>query len=405
MKYPGFRLISGNGSRTPREADQLDHFLVGTDPILLASLQEDEGRRQRKRRHAQGLAGLLGLAFVISCSLWAVGLTRLLPGGSAAGMSESAQVRLLLDEGLRLNSEGEHLEAMDRFRLATELAPDSADAWAEMGNCELHIFQTASAEKAFKRALSLDPGHSRARHGLGNLYLRRGEEQKAEKVWLRGEGLDHQLGRLYLLQGRFKEAAARLEPLVEESPDEELLQRMAHAARSESLEPSLRSMLEPAPTGRSSWADLGWRLRTKERFTDAAEAFNKAIAVHPDDVNALGGLGLTLLDLQQAREGRSYFERALKLDNDHLMSLDGLANSLKIEGRTEEAIAVWQTVSTLYPGVSEGTKGLAWTYYERGDYSHAAVYLARLATKYPNDTQAIAALNVAVEKMVPGRID
>lgn len=405
MKYPGFRLISGNTSRTPREADRLDHFLVDTDPILLASLQEDEGRRQRKKR-AQALAGLLGLAIVISSCLWALGITRLLPGASSSrNPLESNQIRLLLEEGIRLASDGEYLEAMNRFHLATELVPGSADAWAELGNCLLHNFQTVSAEEAYKRALALNPEHRKARHGLGNLYLRQGKEQKAEQVWLRGEGLDLQLARLYLLQGRFQEAVGRLEPLVEESPGEELLHRMAQAARSESLEPSLRSMLEPSPTGRSSWADLGWRLRMEERYPEAAEAFGKAAALHPEDVNALSGLGLTLLDMQQAREGRIYFERALKLDHDHLVSLDGLANCLKIEGRTEEAIAVWQKVSTLYPGVSEGTKGLAWTYYERGDYGHAAVYLARLATKYPHDTQAIAALNVAVEKMVPGRLD
>lgn len=404
-RHKGFKLLRGGFGRKATEADRLDSFLVDTDPFLIASLQEEEGQRQRKRL-VWGLSGLLGIAIVVSSSLWAVGLTRLLPGEAAAsGLLESDQVRLLLDEGLRLTSEGEHLEAMDRFRLATELAPGSADAWVALGNCQLHNFQATAAEKAFKRALALDPEHLKARHGLGTLYLRQGKEQKAEKVLLHGEGLSFQLARLYLLQGRFKEAAARLDPLVEESPGEELLQRMAHAARDERLEPSLRSMLEPSPTGRSSWADLGWRLRMKERYAEAADAFSKAVAVHPDDVNALSGLGLTLLDMQQAREGRIYFERALKLDHDHLTSLNGLANCLKVEGRPEEAIAVWQTVSTLYPGVSDGTKGLAWTYYERGDYRHAAVYLARLATKYPNDTQAIAALNVAVEKMVPGRVD
>lgn len=400
----GFKLLRGGFGRQATEAERLDSFLVDTDPFLIASLQKEEGQRQRKRL-AWGLSGLLGLAIVVSSSLWVAGLTRFLPGGS--GSLRPDQVRLLLEEGVRLTSEGESLEGMDRFRLATELAPGSADVWAEMGNGHLHNFQTASAEEVFKRALSLDPEHPRALHGLGTLYLRQGKEQKAEKVWLRGEGqdLELQLARLYLLQGRFKEAAVLLNPWVEESPGKELLRRMARAARSENLEPGLRSMLEPSPAGRSSWTDLGWRLRMEKRYPEAAEAFSKAVAVHPDDVNALSGLGHTLADMQQPREGRSYFERALKLDHDHLMSLNGLANCLKVEGRTEEAIAVWKTVSTLYPGVSDGTKGLAWTYYERGDYRHAAVYLARLATKYPNDAQAIAALNVAVEKMIPGRVD
>lgn len=406
MKHPGFRLISGNSSRIPREADRLDSFLVDTDPFLIASLQKEEGQRQRKKL-VWGLAGLLGLAAAVS-SLGVFGFSRLMPEEAATGSSaESDQVRLLIDEGIRLESEDEYTEAMDRFRLALELAPTSADAWAEIGNCQLHNFQTFPAEQAFKRALALAPDHPRALHGLGILYVRRGEERKAEEVFLRGGGrvggLNLQLARLYLLQGRFEEAAPRLEKLVEESPDNQLLHRMAHAAEAWKLPPSLRSMLEPSPIGRSRWADLGWRLHMEKRYEQAADAFGKAVALHPDDVNALSGLGLTLLDMNRAREGRGYFERALSIDRDHLMSLNGLANCLKVEGRTEEAIAVWQTVSELYPGVSDGTKGLAWTYYERGDYSQAAVYFAQLATKYPNDTQAIAALNVAVEKMVPGR--
>lgn len=399
-KHKGFRLISGSATRTLWEGDRLDSFLVDTDPFLIASLQKEEGQRQRKRL-VWGLSGLLGLVALVS-SLAAVSYSRLAPGETLAGPAESDQVRPLIEEGIRLTSEGEYMEAMDRLRLALELAPNSADAWAEVGNWHLHNFQTFSAEEAFQRALALTPDQSRALYGLGTLYVRRGEARKAEQVFLR-IGENTQLARLYLLQGRFEEAAPLLKKLVEESPGNELLHRMVHAAEARKLPPSLRSMLEPSPTGRSRWADLGWRLRMEKRYEQAAEAFEKAVALHADDVNALSGLGLTLLDMNQAREGRGYFERALSLDHDHLVSLNGIANCLKVEGRTEEAIAVWQTVSDLYPGVSDGTKGLAWTYYERGDYSQAAVYFAQLATKYPNDAQAIAALNVAVEKIVPGQ--
>lgn len=408
MKHPGFRLISGNSSRIPREADRLDSFLVDTDPFLIASLQKEEGQRQRKRL-VWGLAGLLGLATAVS-SLGVLGSSYFAPEKTAIGSpAELSQVHLLIEEGVRLSLEDEYTEAMDRFRLALELAPNSADAWAGIGNCQLRNFQSFSAEEAFKRALALDPDHPRALCGLGILYVRRGEARKAEEVFLRG-GESLQLARLYLLQGRFEEAVPHVEKLVEESPeksrDKELLHRMALAAEARELPPSLRSMLEPSPTGRSRWADLGWRLRMERRDEQAADAFGKALALYPDDVSALSGMGLTLLDMKRAREGRGYFERALSIDRDHLVSLNGLANCLKVEGRPEEAIAVWQTVSDLYPGVSDGTKGLAWTYYERGDYSQAAVYFAQLATKYPNDTQAIAALNVAVEKIVPGqRVD
>jgi tetratricopeptide (TPR) repeat protein len=176
---------------------------------------------------------------------------------------------------------------------------------------------------------------------------------------------------------------------------------MAEAARSRHLDPGLRSLLEPEPTGLSEWADLGWRLSRQERHEEAAGAFRKAVATVPRDVNALSGLGLSLLALNRTGEARGYFDQALGIDHDHALSLNGLARCLKEEGRTGEAIAVWQTMAQLYPGVNYGTPGLAWTYYELRDYSQAAVYFARLVRRYPYDVRAIDALNTAVQNIGP----
>jgi tetratricopeptide (TPR) repeat protein len=214
-------------------------------------------------------------------------------------------------------------------------------------------------------------------------------------------GADAKLAGLYLLQGRFREADVRLRSLNVEGTEEELLFRMARAAKSRHLDPGLRSLLEPEPTGLSEWADLGWRLARQERHEEAAEAFHKAVALVPRDVNALSGLGLSLLALDRTGEARAWFDRALSLDHDHVLSLNGLAQCLKNEGRTGEAIEVWQTMAQLYPGVNYGTPGLAWTYYELQDYPQAAVYLARLVRRYPYDARVVDALNIAVENITP----
>jgi tetratricopeptide (TPR) repeat protein len=115
------------------------------------------------------------------------------------------------------------------------------------------------------------------------------------------------------------------------------------------------------------------------------------------------GIAATLLALDRTQEAKVYFERALSLDADHVRSLNGLARCLKSEGRIGDAIAVWQGMSRRYPGVNYGTPGLAWTYYELGDYNQAAVYLARLVRRYPYDSRVIDALNVAVENIRSAR--
>lgn len=394
-----FGLVQGEGPRDPREPERLDQFLATADPILLASLQQDEGQRRRglARRAAVGL----GFTILVFLSLWAFGTQRL---DRAASNTEKA--RLLVEQGRKLMStrelvsEDRYSEALADFSLAVKLAPDFAEAWNELGNCHLYNYQSEAAEEAFRKALALEPDNPTARHGLGTLYLRRGEERKAEEVWRQG-GLDRQLARLYLLQGRFAEAEARLALLLATSPDDELAQRMARAARSRHLDPGLRTLLEPEPTGRSSWADLGWRMYRDKRYREAFTAFATAVSAVPSDVNALSGTGKALLGMNRPAEARPYFRRALQLDGDHMLSLDGLAQSLKDEGRVGEAIAVWNRMAELYPDVNDGTPGLAWTYYEMRDYHQAALYFARLVKRYPHDARVVEALNVAVQNLDP----
>ena len=398
----GFRLVRGGGLRTQKEVEQLDRFLAGADPILIASLQTGEREvRRRSRKWVWGLALAVALAALIPL-LWRSGLR--LPQRHLAdrAASEPEQARLLLEEGRQLlaeEREDRDDEALAKFQAAVRIAPDLADAWADLGTCQLRNYQSELAERAYRRALAIEPGNQRALHGLGNLYLRRGEHRKAEEVWARG-GLDRQLARLYLLEGRFREAQARLASLLAQSPDDEILYRMAEAARSQSLDPDLRCLLEPEPTGLSSWAELGWRLAKQKRYGAASTVFGRALAEVPNDVNALSGMGTSLLALHRSAEAKPYFEQALTIDNDHVRSLNGLAYCLKDEGRTGEAIALWERLSQLYPYGRYGTpEGLAWTYYEIRDYRQAALYFARLVKRYPTDSRMLDALNVAVQNI------
>ena len=393
-----FQLLRGFGAQEKKEADQLDQFLAATDPVLIASLQTEE-RSARRQRLKWGLAALLALTAVIPI-LWLVSLPDPMESLAGKAAPDAEEVRSLMEEARQHLAQSRYNQALENAVLATEAAPGLAETWILLGDCQMKNYQSALSEEAYRKALALEPGSTRALLGLGSLYARRGEQRKAEELWLRG-GVDWKLAGLYLLQGRFREAEVRLRPLIAEGTEEELLYRMAKAARSRRLDPSLRSLLEPEPTGLSEWADLGWRLARQERHEEAADAFHKAVTRVPRDVNAMSGLGLSLLALDHTREARSWFDRALSLDHDHVLSLNGLAQSLKKEERIGEAIAVWQEMAQLYPGVNYGTPGLAWTYYEIQDYPQAAVYLARLVRRYPYDVRVIDALNIAVENIGP----
>ncbi len=393
-----FQLVRSGGSRNSLEAERLDRFLVDADPLAIASLRHQE-RLLRRRRLACGLALLLGLA-TVGPFLWRSVSLRLLAGPVLTVSQEREKAHLLVERGQQLLAEDREDEALADFSLAVQLAPDFADAWVNLGASQLRGFQSTLAERSYQRAVALEPTNQRALHGLGNLYLRRGDQRQAEEAWRRG-GLDQQLARLYLLQGKFHDAQVHLAPLLAKGSTDEIVGRMALAARSRRLEPGLRSLLEPDPAGRSSWAELGWRLSSEKRYGDASVAFGRALDEVPHDVNALSGMGSSLLGLNRPEEARTYFERALRLHDDHMRSLNGLALCLKREGRVGDAIAVWQETSRRYPGVgvNSAIPSLAWTYYEIRDYRRAAVYFMKVVKEHPYDSQMIDALNIAVENL------
>jgi Flp pilus assembly protein TadD len=381
-----FQLVQGGGPGQARELEQLDRFLVDVDPLQIPALQGEErsvrGGRQRRLAQALGVA-VVGLAVVV----WA---------GRAA--SDEEQGRLKLEQGRELVTLGKFDEALASFSGAVRLAPDLADAWAELGVSQLRHEESKPAEESFHKALALEPGNPRALHGLGTLHLRRGDGSQAEESYLRG-GLNKQLAGLYLLQGRFHEAQVRLAPLLHDFPEDEEIYRMAEAARSHHVDSRLQSLLDPEPTGLSRLTDKGWHLAYGKSYSGAIRAFNQALRLHPKDVSALSGLGTSLLALNRTAEAQTYFERALVLDSDNLHSLDGLARCLRKQGHTDAAILVWKRMADLFPTAAESTPGLAWAYFEKGNYRQAAVYFARLVRTNPNDPRVVDALNVAVQNI------
>lgn len=383
-----FQLLRGHG-----EGERLDRFLTAADPLELAAPEPDRPALRSGAR-AWGLALFLGVASLVPV-LW---LSWSLAAEPGEPNPYQEQARRLIDQGQGLLKEDHNDAALDAFSLAAQLAPDDAKAWSELASCQLRAYQSVQAERGYQRALSLEPDNQRALLGLGSLYLRQGKERQAEQAWRRG-GIDDQLARLYLLQGKLSQAEAPLARLLANGDHRDFVRRMAQAVQARHLDPALRSFLEPEPAGLSAWAESGWRLYHEKRYGEAADSFQRALAGTPYDVNALSGMGSVLLKQGRPEAGRAYFDQALSLRPDHLRSLNGRGSCLQSEGKIGEAIAAWRKAVELYPGVSEASRGLAFTYLNLRDYRQAAFYLVPLAKKYPQSSQVLQALDVAVRGM------
>ena len=87
---------------------------------------------------------------------------------------------------------------------------------------------------------------------------------------------------------------------------------------------------------------LGDRLRERERFEQALDAYEKAVELQPDSAEALTGRGLVLMDLGNGTEAEAAFQQALRANGRYLDAvMVRVPAGRKGDPRELAATAVW----------------------------------------------------------------
>jgi cytochrome c-type biogenesis protein CcmH/NrfG len=111
---------------------------------------------------------------------------------------------------------------------------------------------------------------------------------------------------------------------------------------------------KPAPKKSADYyISQGDRLRDKERAEAALDAYGKALEISPENVEALTGKGLCLLDMAKPAQAEPVLEHALKLNARYAPAIMGLAESYRFQGKKESAIATYQKYLDTFPNGPE----------------------------------------------------
>ncbi|HEY1391421.1 MAG TPA: toll/interleukin-1 receptor domain-containing protein [Ktedonobacterales bacterium] len=137
-------------------------------PVTAAALQENDiwlFLRDFKRIEAPGMQ-TLPLEEAVRRTLHTLALT---PAGTEPTLKTPQPTESpedLLARGKALQAQGKHAEALPFFERATELAPQSFDAWVNVGSSR-HLVNRPQQEQldAFERATSLNPSNAIAWNG------------------------------------------------------------------------------------------------------------------------------------------------------------------------------------------------------------------------------------------------
>jgi len=277
----------------------------------------------------------------------------------------AADARHLL--GVACLQSGRAAEAVEHIRAAVALRPGIADWWANLAAAQRAAGRFPDAAGSWTRALELRPGEAAWLHGLGLATAESGRLEEGLQHLSRAAALAPgnpdiraDLGTALARAGRPDAAEAALREALVLAPDHRgaggalaalllnragadlladrpaaALQRLDAALAIGPVPPDLRAMIQTR---------RGTALLRLDRFAPAADAFDEAARIRPQDPAPLIGLGDAYASSGRFAEAESVLRRALELAPGSPEALNNLGNALHGEGRLSAAADIYRAV-------------------------------------------------------------
>lgn len=224
--------------------------------------------------------------------------------------------RMIGDAGQGRLDEGMLRRAIEQFQKITAKDASDVDAWVTLGRLYKIAQNSVDAEKAYKKALELDPDNEYALHGLALLYADLGDTKTSIEMWQR---------------------------LAEQNPHPRVLRALASSYQQARDYPAaaavLRKALERAPNDSEVKRELAENLLLAEQYQEALRLYQELAQAHPREAQyplRISQIYRQQRDLAKAREAQ---ERAQNLDPDNVEIQYNDVSLLEAEGRFSQAIA------------------------------------------------------------------
>lgn len=368
----------------PRADRLLAPHLAHTDPALL---------------HMAGLLRMHQQRFAEAAGLF-----------SRARAADPRAARLAFSHATALQWLERPEDALAALKDAIRLQPDYAEAYFEAGNILKRLGRLGDAEEMFGAWTRALPGDAQARLELGGVMLDQGRPQDAEDIFagalkqpssnpIRG-ALHHNYGLALTRQGRNEEAlehlakAKALNPALPHSDAirAEVLQQMKRY--DEAIVLSRRMIVEdPAnPEWHKFHNEILYRL-------DRQDEYLKSYDQAPRTAPLLLSKAFFLGHEKRAEEALETYREAVRLAPEDRLAAAGVANSLTMLGRYDEALAAFDALLKKNSEDGELYSCAAEAAILSGDYARTVALCERAVAINAYDQVALSTMGTAFRLM------
>jgi protein O-GlcNAc transferase len=266
--------------------------------------------------------------------------------------STAADVEQLMQTGAEAEQRGEMDRAIASFRKAADLAPNSSDAFFQLGSAYMKNRDYAAAIAPLKHASELGLDTPVLHQLLGYALLAAGYATEAIPH-LKIIQDDAALGIAELQINQAAESVAYLQAALAKSPDDpDLLFYLSRAATVLSGQ-SVDRLLAVAPDsarGHQAVAQTDYEMKL---YPNAVAEYQKAIALRPDLPGLRLELGQVYAANSQWAEAADQFRTEAKLQPGSAEAAYRLGNALLQEGNMKDAVKELHRSDSLRPDMPE----------------------------------------------------
>jgi tetratricopeptide (TPR) repeat protein len=242
--------------------------------------------------------------------------------------------------------------AITEFKKVTELQPDLAAGFVNLGVAYFQKRDFASAIPVLEQATKLNPDLAGAHQVLGTALLMQGDAASAIPHLEKARVAD-MLGIAYLEAGRFGDAIGTLGAALNQRPsDPDLLYYFGRATGLASKQ-SFDTLIASAPDSARTHQALAEQYTELRRVADAEKEYREAIRLRPDAPGVHLALGKVLAGGGNWAGAEVEFREEAKLRPAHAESAYHLGSALIQLGKAREALAALQSADKLAPNMPE----------------------------------------------------
>jgi tetratricopeptide (TPR) repeat protein len=262
------------------------------------------------------------------------------------------------------------------YQRAAQVDPDNPSYLLYLGNVAAELGDIEDALDIFHEVLSRRPEYTPAYERLGALYEHEQKWAKAIEAYGQASALAphsplyrYKVGAIHKQLDQYEEAAEQLEAAVE-------LQSEAGIAESASL----------ARDG--AYGQLGEVYEIQERYDEALQAYEQALAIAPDNVAHHARMGALCRELGHLDKALLHIEQMIELEPECPVSYYELGKTYETREEFNDALNAYLEAAERDPEVAEYHYCAGVVYKKLKRYPEAATKLRKAIKLKPNHADA-----------------